>query len=65
MYGVQPLWHKSSFSEGGNECVEVAVCAREVLARDSKDREGPEVAFSRSAWGEFLPALQSTGLDGL
>ena len=54
--GAVPLaWFKSSYSgnEGG-ECVEVASTAEAVLVRDSKDKEGPRLAFGRAEWSEFL-----------
>ncbi|MDG4822268.1 DUF397 domain-containing protein [Asanoa sp. WMMD1127] len=39
-------------------CVEVAALDGRVLVRDSKDREGPVMAFSRSAWSEFLDGVR-------
>ncbi len=47
-------WFKSSYSgnEGG-ECVEVATTADTVLVRDSKDRQGPHLSFTREAWANF------------
>ena len=48
-------WIKSSYSggEGGN-CIEVAASPTAVHVRDSKDREGPELAFTPSAWASFV-----------
>ena len=47
-------WCKSSYSdtEGAN-CVEVAVCPGVVYVRDSKDEEGPRLAFGPGAWARF------------
>jgi hypothetical protein len=48
-------WRKSSYSgSGGGECVEVAACPDTVHVRDSKDPEGPALAFSAAAWTAFL-----------
>jgi len=48
-------WVKSSYSgtSGGN-CVEVAVSPSGVRVRDSKDREGPSLAFDSQAWADFV-----------
>lgn len=44
-------WRKSSYSGGGNnDCVEVAVGAEVVGVRDSKNVDGPQLAFSPEAW---------------
>jgi hypothetical protein len=48
-------WHKSSYSSGSQgDCVEVAACPGTVHVRDSKDKEGPHLAFSPEAWSAFL-----------
>ncbi len=48
-------WAKSSYSgtEGGN-CVEVAPCPSAIHVRDSKDKAGPTLTFSPSAWSAFV-----------
>ena len=43
------IWHKSSASGGGGECVEVAQRKSSVLVRDSGDRSGPVLAFTSAA----------------
>ncbi|MEV5728714.1 DUF397 domain-containing protein [Streptomyces pharetrae] len=51
-------WFKSSYSGGdGGECVEVAADATAVHVRDSKERGGPRLAFTRSAWSGFVASL--------
>jgi Domain of unknown function (DUF397) len=45
-------WRKSSHSVNGG-CVEVA-SARQVNVRDSKNPDGPALAFSRAAFAAFL-----------
>ena len=52
---VAEVWRKSSYSaSNGGDCVEVAACADTVHVRDSKDKEGPQLAFSPDAWAGFL-----------
>ncbi|GHF45796.1 hypothetical protein GCM10018790_24540 [Kitasatospora xanthocidica] len=48
-------WFKSSYSTtDGGECIEVASCASAVHVRDSKDKAGPTLTFSPSAWSAFI-----------
>lgn len=48
-------WHKSSYSSGsGDDCVEVAACPGTVHVRDSKDKQGPQLALSPAAWNGFV-----------
>ncbi|PWI44110.1 DUF397 domain-containing protein [Streptomyces sp. ICBB 8177] len=52
-------WRKSSYSSGGDgDCVEVAACPEAVHVRDSKDKTGPNLTFSATAWSEFLTYVQ-------
>jgi hypothetical protein len=47
-------WRKSSHSGGGNnDCVEVAFGAEAVGVRDSKNTDGPQLAFPATAWFSF------------
>ncbi|MFE7563469.1 DUF397 domain-containing protein [Kitasatospora sp. NPDC057500] len=57
---VEIAWRKSSHSgdEGGN-CVEVAETTSAVLVRDSKDKSGPHLTFSPTAWQSFLEFARS------
>jgi hypothetical protein len=50
-------WQKSSRS-GSNGCVEVAFIEGQVAIRDSKDRHGPVLLFSRREWASFLMAAR-------
>ncbi|MGW2087604.1 DUF397 domain-containing protein [Streptomyces sp. NPDC001880] len=49
-------WFKSSYSDSssGNDCVEVAATPGTVHVRDSKDIEGPRLAFAPGAWVGFV-----------
>ena len=58
-------WRKSSYSGGGNNCVEVAAGAATVAVRDSKHPEGGELAFGASAWTAFTTAIKRGGYDRL
>ncbi|MER6628310.1 DUF397 domain-containing protein [Streptomyces sp. NPDC000987] len=50
-------WFKSSYSSGAetDSCVEVATEPRTVHVRDSKNVEGPQLAFAPAAWADFVP----------
>jgi hypothetical protein len=50
-------WFKSSYSSGndGNSCIEIATTPATIHVRDSKDVDGPRLAFSPTAWADFVP----------
>lgn len=56
------FWRKSTFSVSG-ECVEVAINGQAVLVRDSKDSNGPVLAFSGHAWRMFLSEVKAGAPD--
>jgi hypothetical protein len=57
---IASFWHKSSYSGGNNECVEVAdLIASGVAVRDSKDPAGPVLVFGPDAWELFVGQLRS------
>ena len=48
-------WIKSSYSTAdGPDCVEVAATPAAVRVRDSKDPQGPQLAFSPEVWTAFV-----------
>ncbi|MCD9872592.1 DUF397 domain-containing protein [Streptomyces guryensis] len=52
---VALAWHKSSYSSGGSgDCVEVATCPTTIHIRDSKNKQGPQLALTSPAWEDFL-----------
>ena len=61
---VASVWRKSSYSpNGGNTCVETAMAGPLVAVRDSKDPDGPRLAFSARAWDAFLRQVKHGRLD--
>lgn len=54
-------WRKSSFSGGGNDCVEIAFVGGGAAVRDSKDPEGGAVRLPASGWRGLLAAVRAGG----
>ncbi len=58
------VWRKSSYSGGnGGECVEVASTGKPLIAvRDSKDPNGPKLAFTPPMWQSFVQRVRNPKL---
>ncbi|MFD7902130.1 DUF397 domain-containing protein [Kitasatospora sp. NPDC059747] len=58
---MTPLeWFKSSYSSNGGQCIEVSSSVPgAVPVRDSKDPQGPALAFPVEAWSAFVAAVRS------
>ncbi|GHJ36687.1 DUF397 domain-containing protein [Streptomyces sp. TS71-3] len=58
-----PRWFKSSYSDNGGACIEVApnlVASRGVIpVRDSKNPSGPVLDFSADAFSSFVAGVRS------
>ncbi len=58
-----PQWFKSSYSNNGGQCIEVAanlVATRGMVpVRDSKDPQGPALAFPAAAFAAFVSAVKA------
>ncbi|MGW2873210.1 DUF397 domain-containing protein [Kitasatospora sp. NPDC001225] len=53
-------WVKSSYSNNGGDCVEVAPGLPGLApVRDSKDPQGPALVFPAEAWVSFVVAVRS------
>jgi len=53
-------WRKSSYSgDNGGACVEVGTAGRVVVVRDSKDPEGPRLAFAAGTWQAFAEDVKA------
>lgn len=50
----RPRWHKSSFSDGGSNCVEVREHASGANVRDTQHPEETELTFPSPEWHGFL-----------
>ncbi|MFF3844240.1 DUF397 domain-containing protein [Streptomyces sp. NPDC002328] len=52
---VALTWRKSSYSSSGDgDCVEVATPPDHVHVRDSKAKDGPQLALSPTTWADFV-----------
>ncbi|MFJ9696501.1 DUF397 domain-containing protein [Kitasatospora sp. NPDC101183] len=59
-------WRKSSYSAQANDCVETGRLASGGMAvRDSKDEDGPVLAFEADAWASFVSGVKGGELPGL
>jgi hypothetical protein len=53
-------WRKATYSSSnGGNCIEVAAAGRTVAVRDSKDPDGPRLAFGAQAWKTFAAKVKS------
>jgi hypothetical protein len=62
---TRAVWRKSSYSSGnGGQCIEVACNLPGVVAvRDSKDPDGPNLAFVPDEWRAFTAAVKAGKFD--
>lgn len=57
-------WRKSSRSNNGGDCVEVADNLPSIVGlRDSKDPTGPVLTFDPAAWSAFLQGVKGEVLS--
>ena len=61
---VAGVWRKSSYSSSNANCIEVRGGPPGAVAvRDSKDRGGPEFAFTAGAWAAFVRGVKQGEFD--
>ncbi|MFF9480147.1 DUF397 domain-containing protein [Streptomyces sp. NPDC014733] len=55
MNTTEPAWRKSSYSgsEDG-DCIEIAPSPTTIHIRDSKDKDGPQLAVGADTWSAFV-----------
>ncbi|NEC91667.1 DUF397 domain-containing protein [Streptomyces sp. SID12501] len=51
---TEPTWQKSTYSEQGSACVEIAPTLTIIHIRDSKTPSGPRLTLRPTAWADFL-----------
>jgi hypothetical protein len=60
-----PRWFKSSYSNNGGQCIEVATnlaAAHNVVpVRDSKNTDGPVLNFTTGTWSSFVRYAAARG----
>ncbi|MGF6887244.1 hypothetical protein ABIA39_004379 [Nocardia sp. GAS34] len=57
-------WFKSSYSQTGGECVEVAFLTPNTIGvRDSKNPTAPALTFTPAEWDAFTAVLTSGTFD--
>jgi hypothetical protein len=63
-------WRKSSYSGSHSHCVEVAMpsggprSGHALLVRDSKDPDGPVLAFGGRAWRSLIAGIKDGSVNG-
>lgn len=59
-------WIKSSLSNGASTCVETASIKQdEILVRNSRDPEGPVLAFTKAEWVAFIAGVKAGEFDAI
>lgn len=57
-------WRKSSYSGGGNQCVEVGAAPGVVGIRDTKDRDHGTLAVTPQRFADLVAAIKAGRVDG-
>lgn len=57
------VFRKSSYSEGGNGCVEAGSSGSRRLVRDSKNPEGGSLALERDVWAAMVSQIKLGAYD--
>ncbi|WP_119727876.1 DUF397 domain-containing protein [Thermomonospora amylolytica] len=57
------VWRKSSHSNGGGECVEVAAARSVVAIRDSKSPDMPHLVTTAQGWRSLVASVKRGAFD--
>jgi hypothetical protein len=60
---MDATWRTSTRSGGNGQCVEVRQVDDTVQVRDSKDRSGPALTFTRPEWEAFVGGAKDGEFD--
>ncbi|NJC68176.1 DUF397 domain-containing protein [Planosporangium thailandense] len=63
MSALDETWRKSTRSGNQGQCVEVRTLGGRVEVRDSKDPDGPVLAFTSGEWAAFLDGAKGGEFD--
>lgn len=63
MPSLDNAWRKSTRSGSTGNCVEIAMTSHMVGIRDSKDSDGPSIAFPLTAWATFAAGVKGGKYD--
>ncbi|MGI9099547.1 MAG: DUF397 domain-containing protein [Solirubrobacteraceae bacterium] len=65
--GIEPAslaWRKSSYSDGGADCVETAVLPdRRIALRHSKQPDGALLLYTPAEWRAFITGVKAGEFD--
>ncbi|GAA4194529.1 hypothetical protein GCM10022252_39070 [Streptosporangium oxazolinicum] len=56
-------WRTSSLSGSNGQCVQVAFLGKHVAVRDSKNPQGPALAFGTREWSVFVSGVKGGRFD--
>ncbi|CNE99210.1 Domain of uncharacterised function (DUF397) [Mycobacterium tuberculosis] len=59
----QVVFRKSSYSNGGNGCVEAGTFGSQHLVRDSKNPDGGVLTLERDVWAAFVSQIKQGAYD--
>ncbi|MFD4597218.1 DUF397 domain-containing protein [Streptomyces sp. NPDC058464] len=58
---TEPTWQKSTHSEQGSACVEIAPGPTAIHIRDSKHPSGPHLTLRPASWANFVAHAAQPG----
>lgn len=63
MNSLNQTWRKSTRSSNNGACVEARYASEHVHVRDSKDRDGSQLAFTPGDWTAFVEGVKAGEFD--